>query len=239
MAEAIKGRLTWDKPGERRFETGVEKGVLYVQADDGSYPQGVSWNGLTAVTESPSGAEPTNLYADNVKYLSLTSAEEFGATIEAYMYPDEFKICNGEATLMDGVVIGQQKRQAFGMCYKTLIGNDVRGNDLGYKLHIIYGAKAAPSEANYGTVNESPDAITFSWSISTTPVDTGIKDMKPTATLVIDSTKVASKEALEALEDVLYGKDAAEGAEATTPRLPLPSEVIRILGGEPVTAAAG
>lgn len=220
-------KLKWDESGKRLFETGVKKGVLYVQDPDGSYPKGVAWNGLTAVTESPSGAEPTNLYADDIKYLSLTSAEDFGATIEAYTYPDEFRACNGEISIATGVVIGQQKRNAFGMCYTTTVGNDIAGNDYGYKIHIVYGAKAAPSEANYGTINESPDAITFSWSVSTTPLDTGIPNMKPTATLVIDSTLFTTSEQkakLKALEDVLYGTDETE------PSLPLPSRVLEILG---------
>ena len=212
-------KLVWDKTGERFYETGVSKGVLYVQADGGSYPKGVAWNGLTAVTESPSGAEATPLYADNIKYLNLMSAEEFGATVEAYMYPDEFAACNGEAALSEGVTIGQQVRKAFGMSYQTKIGNDIN-NELGYKIHIIYNALAAPSERAYNTVNDSPEAITFSWELTTTPVE--VTGMKPTACLTIDSTKV-DKMKLEALETVLYGN------EDTEPSLPLPDEIAALL----------
>ena len=192
-------KLVWDKIGERFFETGVNKGVLYPQSADGAYPKGVAWNGLTAVTESPSGAEATPLYADNIKYLNLMSAEEFGATVEAYTYPEEFAICNGEVALTEGVTIGQQKRTAFGMAYQTKVGNDV-DSELGYKIHLIYGALAAPSEKAYATVNDSPEAITFSWEVSTTPVE--VEGFKPTATLVVDSTKVDA-EKLAALEAVL------------------------------------
>ena len=213
-------KLIWDKIGERFFETGVNKGVLYPQDATGAYPKGVAWNGLTAVTESPSGAEATPLYADNIKYLNLMSTEEFGATVEAYTYPEEFAACNGEIALTEGVTIGQQKRSAFGMAYQTKIGNDV-DNELGYKIHLIYGALAAPSEKAYQTVNDSPEAITFSWELTTTPVE--VEGFKPTATLVIDSTKVdASK--LAALEAVLYGSESEEA------RLPLPSEVLQLVG---------
>ena len=211
-------KLVWDKTGDRLYETGVKNGVLYIPTA-GVYSKGVAWNGLTAVTESPSGAEATALYADDTKYLSLMSAEEFGATIEAYTYPDEFAACDGSAELADGVMIGQQKRSTFGLCYKTTIGNDTDGNDHGYKLHIIYGAMAAPSEKAYASINDSPEAITFSWEITTTPVN--VTGAKPTASLVIDSTK-ADPSKLAALEDILYGKD---GDPASEPRLPLPDEI--------------
>ena len=211
-------KIKWDKTGERLYETGVKNGVLYVQ-EGGAYPKGVAWNGLTAVTESPSGAEATPLYADDIKYLNLLSAEEFGATIEAYTYPDEFAECDGSASLADGVMIGQQARKTFGLCYRTTIGNDTNGNDYGYKLHIIYGALAAPSEKAYATINDSPEAITFSWEVTTTPVN--VTGAKPTASITIDSTK-ADPTKLAALEDILYGKDGEPGNE---PRLPLPDEI--------------
>ena len=211
-------KLVWDKTGDRLYETGVKNGVLYIPTA-GVYSKGVAWNGLTAVTESPSGAEATALYADDTKYLSLMSTEEFGATIEAYTYPDEFAACDGSAELADGVMIGQQKRSTFGLCYKTTIGNDTEGNDHGYKLHIIYGALAKPSERAYASINDSPEAITFSWEITTTPVN--VTGAKPTASLVIDSTK-ADPSKLAALEDILYGKD---GEPANEPRLPLPDEI--------------
>lgn len=211
-------KLVWDKIGDRLYETGVKNGVLYIPTS-GVYSKGVAWNGLTAVTESPSGAEATALYADDTKYLSLMSTEEFGATIEAYTYPDEFAACDGSAELADGVTIGQQKRSTFGLCYKTTIGNDTEGNDHGYKLHIIYGAQAKPSERAYASINDSPEAITFSWEITTTPVN--VTGAKPTASLVIDSTK-ADPSKLAALEDILYGKD---GEPASEPRLPLPDEI--------------
>lgn len=215
MAETSKA-LVWDAAGKRFYETGVKKGVLYVQDSKGAYPKGVAWNGLTGVTESPSGAEANPIYADDMKYLNLYSTEEFGATIEAYTYPDEFAECDGSAELTTGVTIGQQKRKAFGMCYRTVLGNDVTGEDYGYKLHIIYGAMASPSEKAYATVNDSPEAITFSWEVTTTPVN--VEGLKPTASLVIDSTKVdASK--LSALEAILYGSENAD------PRLPLPDEI--------------
>lgn len=213
-------KIVWDNVGERLYEAGVKHGVLYPQSTDGSYPKGVAWNGLTAVTESPSGAEATSLYADDIKYVNLMSAEEFGATIEAYTYPKEFALCDGSAELLEGVIIGQQKRTSFGMCYTTTVGNDVQGNAFGYKLHIIYGAQASPSEKSYGTINDSPEAITFSWEVKTTPVP--VTDHDPTASITIDSTKV-SKEALAALEAVLYGSEEDE------PRLPLPDEIISIM----------
>ena len=212
-------RLTWDDLGKRFYETGVKQGVLYPQ-EGGAYPKGVAWNGLTAVTESPSGAEPTPLYADDIKYLELTSNEEFGCTIEAYTYPDEFKACNGEATLAEGVTIGQQTRVPFGFCYKTVLGNDEKKNDYGYKLHLVYGATASVSEKAFQTINDSPEAITFSWEVTTTPV--AVKGFKPTAILTIDSTTIAA-EKLTALEDILYGKDEAEA------RLPLPDEIAELV----------
>ena len=213
-------KLVWDATGERKYETGVRNGVLYVMGEGGTYPKGVAWNGLTAVTESPSGAEATALYADDTKYLNLISAEEFGATIEAYTYPDEFAECDGSATLAAGVTIGQQPRKTFGMSYRTVYGNDVNNESYGYKLHLIYGAVAAPSEKAYATINDSPEAITFSWEVKTTPVN--VTGHKPTASLTIDSTKVDQTK-LKKIEDILYG--AAEG-EA---RLPLPDEIIQII----------
>ena len=214
-------KIVWDQTGERLYETGVSNGVLYVQDTAGTYPKGVAWNGLTAVTESPSGAEANPLYADNIKYLNLISAEEFGATIEAYMYPDEFAVCNGEASLTPGVTIGQQDRKAFGMCYRTIVGNDTEYNNHGYKLHFIYGAMAAPSEKAYATVNDSPEAITFSWEVTTTPVS--VNGFKPTASLTIDSTKVDADKLAE-LEAILYGSEDNEA------RLPLPDEIATIMG---------
>lgn len=213
-------KIVWDNVGERLYETGVRNGVLYVQDSSGTYPKGVAWNGLTAVTESPSGAEASPMYADDIKYLNLISAEEFGATIEAYMYPDEFKECNGEATLVKGITIGQQKRKTFGFCYRTVVGNDVDGEDFGYKIHLIYGATAAPSEKAYATINDSPEAITFSWEVTTTPVT--VEGYKPTASLTIDSTQV-TPEQLAAIEAILYGTEDAEA------RLPLPSEILTIV----------
>lgn len=210
-------KLVWDESGKRLYETGVKMGVLYVQDASGAYPEGVAWNGLTAVNESPSGAEATPLYADDIKYLNLRSAEEFGATIEAYTYPDEFEACDGSAEIAVGVKIGQQTRKTFGLCYRTIVGNDVEGNDFGYKLHLIYGATAAPSEKAYATVNDSPEAVTFSWEVTCTPVD--VPGFKPAASIVIDSTKVDATK-LAALEAKLYG-DATNEAQ-----LPLPSEII-------------
>lgn len=214
-------RLVWDKTGDRLYETGVKQCVLYPQVS-GAYPKGVAWNGITSVTESPSGAEPSPLYADDTKYLNLMSTEEFGASIEAYMYPEEFEACDGSAEIAPGVSIGQQKRQSFGLCYRTIIGNDTESNEHGYKLHIIYGALAAPSEKAYATVNDSPEAITFSWELSTTPVN--VTGGNPTASLTIDSTKV-NAEKLKALEDILYGSET----ESTGPRLPLPDEIATLL----------
>lgn len=222
-------KLVWDKTGEHFYETGVKNGVLYPMSASGTYPNGVAWNGLTAITESPSGAEATALYADDIKYLNLMSNEEFGATVEAYTYPDEFAECDGSASLTEGVYIGQQARKTFGLCYRTTLGNDAKGNDYGYKLHIIYGAMASPSEKAYSTINDSPDAITFSWELSTTPV--AVANFKPTASLTIDSTKVDTAK-LTALEEILYGKDGT-GEDHTTgavdPRLPLPDEIATLM----------
>lgn len=214
-------KLVWDQTGEREYETGVKNGVLYVQGEGGTYPKGVAWNGLISVTESPSGAEATALYADDIKYLNLMSNEEFGATIEAYMSPEEFDQCDGTASIATGVSIGQQKRKTFGMAYKTTIGNDVDGNDYGYKIHLIYGALAAPSEKAYSTINDSPEAMTLSWELSTTPVN--VKGFKPTASVVIDSTK-ADPTKLKKLEEILFGGESAEA------RLPLPDEIVSIVG---------
>lgn len=203
-------KLAWDQTGERLYETGVKNGVLYPQGEGGLYPNGVAWNGLTAVTESPSGAEASALYADDIKYLNLLSTEEFGATVEAYTYPDEFAQCDGSAEIAKGVYIGQQKRKQFGLSYRTTLGNDVDNNDHGYKLHLIYGALAAPSEKAYATINDSPEAITFSWEITTTPVN--VDGFKPTASISIDSTKV-NAEKLAKLEAILYGSDPSKLVE--------------------------
>lgn len=218
-------KLVWDQTGERYYETGVKMGVLYPQSASGTYPKGVAWNGLTAVTESPSGAEATALYADDIKYLNLYSAEEFSATIEAYTYPDEFAECDGSAEVATGVTIGQQKRKAFGLCYRTAIGNDTDGNDHGYKIHIIYGAMASPSEKAYATINDSPEAITFSWEITTTPVS--VSGFKPTASVTIDSTKVDGTK-LKQLEAILYGDNGSSSAGEA--RLPLPDEIVTLIG---------
>lgn len=213
-------KLVWDETGKRFYETGVKNGVLYPQDAAGAYPKGVAWNGLTAVTQSPSGAEATPLYADDMKYLNLYSAEEFGATVEAYTYPDEFAECDGSAELTTGVMIGQQPRKAFGLVYKTVIGNDVKNNKYGYKLHLIYGAMASPSEKAYATINDSPEAITFSWEITTTPVS--VAGFEPTAYIEIDSTK-ADPTKLAQLEEKLFG---SETLEAT---LPLPNEIATLM----------
>lgn len=213
-------KIVWDKAGERFYETGVKNGVLYLQSSDGAYTNGVAWNGLTGITESPSGAEATPLYADDTKYLNLLSVEEFGASVEAYFYPDEFAECDGSASIAPGVTIGQQPRKTFGLCYRTTIGNDTDGESHGYKLHMIYGATASPSEKAYATINDSPEAITFSWEITTTPVN--VKGAKPTASLTIDSTKVDAAK-LKALEDILYGSESNE------PRMPLPDEIATLM----------
>lgn len=218
MADAFK--IKWDETGDRLYETGIDRGVLYKQATDGSYPTGVAWNGLTGVTETPSGAESNPLYADNIKYVDLRSAEEFGATVEAYTYPDEFEECDGSAQLTEGVMVYQQSRTPFGLSYRTKIGNDVQNDAYGYKLHLVYGATAAPSERGYQTVNDSPEAITFSWELTTNPIN--VTGFKPTALITIDSTKTEAYK-LAALEAVLYGTGNTEG------RLPLPDEVKTIL----------
>lgn len=216
-------KIVWDESGKRLYETGVKNGVLYIQDENGAYNKGVAWNGLTAVTESPSGAEATPLYADDIKYLELFSAEEFGATIEAYTYPEEFEACDGSASLGTGVTIGQQDRKTFGLCYRTVLGNDVKSNEYGYKLHLIYGAKAAPSEKGYQTINDSPEAITFSWEVTTTPVN--VAGFKPTASVTIDSTKIDDAK-LKTIEDMLYGTESVEA------KLPLPDELKTILAGK-------
>ena len=211
--------IVWDESGKRYYETGVEKGVLYV-AEGGAYPNGVPWNGLINVAEKPSGAEATPLYADNIKYLNLMSNEDFAAGIEAYYYPEEFEECDGSKEIAPGVTVGQQTRKKFGMSYVTKLGNDEKGTDHGYKIHLIYGCLAAPSEKSYGTVNESPEAITFSWELSTTPVN--VPGLKPTACIVIDSTKVDA-EKLKTLEAALYG------TESKAAYLPLPTELATML----------
>ena len=215
-------KIVWDQTGERLYETGVNHGVLYIPTS-GVYSKGVAWNGLTAVTESPSGAEATALYADDIKYLNLMSAEEFACTIEAYTYPDEFAECDGSASLVAGVNIGQQPRKTFGLCYRTTIGNDTDGNAHGYKLHMVYGCLASPSEKAYATINDSPEANTFSWEVSTTPVN--VTGHKPTAFLTIDSTK-ADPTKLAALEKILYGDTETE------PRMPLPDEIATLMAAD-------
>ena len=214
-------KLIWDQTGERFYETGVKQGVLYPQVS-GAYSKGIAWSGLISVTESPSGAESSPLYADDIKYLNLISNEEFGATVEAYTYPDEFAQCDGSASIATGVTIGQQKRQPFGMSYKTTLGNDSEGNDYGYKLHLIYGATAAPSEKAFTSINDSPEAITFSWELTTVPVS--VNGFKPTSIVTIDSTKVDA-EKLAALEKILYGDAETEA------RLPLPDEIATLMDG--------
>ena len=212
-------KLVWDQTGEREFETGVSKGVLYV-AEGGDYPKGEAWNGLSKVSESPEGADATAVYANNKKYLNLVADEQYKATISAFMYPDGFKECNGESSLGKGVTIGQQKRKSFGFSYQTLIGNDTDGTDHGYKIHLVYGCTAAPSSIDHSSVNESPEATEMSWEISTVPVD--VPGFKPTATLVINSTETDAA-TLKKIEDLLYGTEEAEA------RLPLPAEIITIL----------
>lgn len=219
-------KIVWDVDATKTYETGVDHGVHYTRDDDGTYPKGVAWNGLTGFTESPSGAEPTDLYADNIKYLTMRSAETLGGTLTAYTYPPEFAVCDGSAELVPGVMIGQQTRRSFGLCYRTVKGNDVAGNDYGYKIHLLYGCTASPSEKAYSTINDSPDAIEFSWEITTVPVN--VTGYKPTANLTIDSTEFktdAQKARLAALEEILYGTEDDEA------RLPLPDEVKQILSG--------
>lgn len=225
-------KITWDAIGEHRYETGVDHGVLYQVDDSGNYVDGVAWNGLTNVTESPSGAEAQKQYADNMNYLTLYSAEEFGATVEAFTYPDEFEQNDGSASPVAGLNIGQQPRKPFGMVYRTKVGNDVAGDDYGYKLHLLYGCRASPSERGYATINDSPEAITFSWELTTTPVQ--ITGYEPSAQLILDSTKVdtETKARLTALEDILFGTESEE------PRLPLPNEVIARLNGTYGTTGA-
>lgn len=227
-------KIKWDQNGERRYETGVSHGVLYPVANDGTYPEGFGWNGLTAVTESPSGAESNKQYANNRVYLNLVSAEEFGGTIEAFTWPDEFGQCDGTAEPVPGVYIGQQNRRGFGLAWQTLVGNDTEGTDYGYKIKLVYGGLAAPTEKANATVNESPEATAFSWELTTTPVDvpgvhpiTG-KPFRPTSILTIDSTKFLPAK-LKELEDILYG------TESTDARLPLPEEVFEILEGAVAT----
>lgn len=238
------GKLKWDQIGERFYETGVDHGVLYPQKN-GEYPKGVAWNGLTAVTESPSGAEDNPLYADNMKYLNLKSAEEFGATIECFTYPDEWAECNGEAKLAKGVTLSQQRRNTFGFSWRTKVGNDTEGEDHGFKIHLVYGGSATPSEKSYGTVNDNPEAITFSYEVSTTPVNVSGTDengrpFKPVSHVTIDSRDV-DPDKLKELEEILYGTDAVEASvdeegndtpavSATEPRLPLPDELKEIFG---------
>lgn len=236
-------KLTWDTTGTRFYETGVSKGVLYPQNADGTYAAGVAWNGLTAVTDSPDGAEPNDLYADNIKYATLRSAETLGMTIEAYTYPDEWAVCDGSAlaasgnSSVAGVYIGQQARQPFGFCYRTEVGNDTYSYDgeTAYKLHLIYNCTASPSEKSYETVNDSPDAITFSWEVTTIPVP--VTGYKPTASIVIDKSKLdaTGKSYLAVLEGYLYGKDAEGQSEATDPYLPTPNEVISIMTSGSIT----
>lgn len=221
MAQLIQ----WDQVGEKIYETGVDHGVLYVQAVDGTYPNGVAWNGLVSVTESPSGAEPNNQFADNIKYLTVLSAEEFGGTIEAFTYPEEFNQCDGLAEAEPGVIVGQQSRKPFGLCYRTILGNDSAGQAYGYKLHLLYGCLVSPSEKAYQTINESPEAITFSWDFTTTPA--AVTGFKPTAMIVIDSTKVQAAD-LAALETILYG---VTGTPGTPGELPTPDEVIALFPG--------
>lgn len=215
-------RLEWDKTGEKLYETGVDMGVLYPKDNSGAYPKGVAWNGLTGVSESPSGAEGTALYADNAKYLDLISTEEFGGTIEAYTYPDEFAACDGSASLVEGVVATQQERQHFGFSYRTLIGSDTEGTKHGYKIHLVYDAVAKPSSRDNSTVNDSPEAVTMSWEFSTTPVKVQAAGFKPTAHIIVDSTKLTEAK-LKKLEDILYGDTSG------TARLPLPDEIIGII----------
>ena len=215
-------KLVWDQTGEKRYETGVDRGVLYPKDTSGAYPSGVAWNGLTKVSESPSGAENTDLYADNSKYLSLTSAEDFGGTIEAYTYPDEFMACDGSADVIPGISVTQQDRQHFGFSWRTLIGNDTEGTKHGYKIHIVYDAVAKPSSKDDSTVNDSPEAVSFSWEFSTTPVPVNKDGIKPTAHIIIDSTKLDEGK-LQKLEEVLYGSESAKA------RLPLPDEILTIV----------
>lgn len=224
-------KITWDGVGEKLFEAGTDRGVLYPTYDktNSRYVDATAWNGLTGVTENPSGADTTDIYADNIKYASIRAAEKFGATIQAYTYPEEFAELDGSAEITDGVIIGQQPRGVFGFSYRTLIGDDIKGIDAGYKIHLVYGCSVSPSGKDYGTVNENPDAIQFSWELSTTPVN--VTGYKPTATLTIDSTKLTTAQ-LKAIEDVLYGTDADPeeiGSTGSDAYLPLPDEVKQII----------
>lgn len=231
-------KIIWDAIGEHYYETGVDHAVLYQYSNAGKYTDGVAWNGLTSASESPSGAEASKQYADNMNYLTLYSAEEFGMTIEAFTYPEEFEQNDGSASPVEGLNIGQQPRKSFGLCYRTKVGNDVAGDDFGYKLHLVYGCRAAPSERGYSTINDSPEAISFSWEISTTPVT--ITGYEPSALLTINSTKfteTADRAKLTLLEDVLYGTNGEGQAAGTTPTLPLPNVVISILNGTITTVA--
>lgn len=228
-------KLTWDQIGEKFYETGLDRGVLY-EYKNGAYTNGVAWNGLITATESPSGAEPNDFYADNIKYLSIRSAEDFGGTIECYTYPDEWNKCNGESEMIPGVMLAQQTRDMFGLCFRTKIGNDVKNNDYGYKLHFWYGCTASPSERAYESVNDSPSPITFSYEVSSIPVQTTVPTadggiFKPVSSITIDSTKV-DKDKLAALETILYGADPTESDSSgtgTAPRLPLPDELATLL----------
>lgn len=224
-------RLEWDKTGKHIYETGVKNGVLYVmsteQGSAGTYPEGVAWNGLTSVSESPEGADANDFYADDIKYLSIRGNEDFNGSINAYTYPEEFAQCNGEASIANGVVVGQQFRKTFGLCYTTTMGNDVAGNDYGYKIHLVYGATVSPSEREYQTINDSPEPIEFSWDFETVPVN--VPGFRPSANITIDSTKVDATK-LETLKDILYGTNGTVGSEGTVARLPLPAEIITLLG---------
>lgn len=218
-------KLVWDQVGQKLYETGVAQGVLYT-ITDGAYSKGVAWNGLSKVSESPSGAESSPVYADNQQYLNLISAEKYSATIEAYTFPEEFMECDGSKSVAKGVYVGQQTRKTFGFSYKTLIGNDANSTDYGYKIHLVYGAVASPSQKEYGTVSDTPEAISLSWEISTTPVE--VPGSKPSATIVIDSTKTTT-EKLAALENILYGTNTDGSTTAVEPRMPLPSEIITLM----------
>lgn len=222
----VAWKLNWDQTGEKKFETGIDRGVLYPISNAGTYPAGVAWNGLTSVSESPEGGDENAFYADNIKYGALRGTEDFGGSIEAYTYPDEWEACDGTASVATGVTISQQTRKAFGLCYRSLIGNDVAGLEYGYKIHLVYGATASPSERSHETVNESPDAQTMSWDFTTVPVP--VAGYKPTSHIVIDSTKVDATK-LATLEQILYGTPASGSAEAIDARLPLPAEVISTL----------
>ena len=226
-------KIIWDQIGEKFYETGTKKGVLYPQASNGTYPAGVAWNGLTSVSESPDGGDANDIYADDIKYLVLRGVENFGGTIEAYTYPDEFAECDGSAQLLAGVTIGQQPRKTFGFSYVTTLGNDIDMDNYGYKIHLIYGASASPSERSYETINDSPEPINFSWEFSTVPVP--VTGHKATSCMIIDSTKVDAT-ALADLEDILYGTDGVGSSAGTTARLPLPEEVVSILSGSGTTA---